>query len=525
MEISVEEEGLKYRKPRWSRRAALNVLGIGGALAVAGQGRRVLKSEPASAPPMDPYYPSDHAIEAAAAPRFAHGTDTVARENSRPGVRDFTLTSHRFGDDKHSQVAGYASSTSVAPGEALAFHVSVSPAQEYRIQVFRVGHYAGAGARLVAASPWLPGRTQQAPVVVPDTRMVSCDWAAGWRLPVGRDWVSGCYLALLTNAKGWCRWVPFVVREPDRPAGGLVVVPTSTYQAYNMWPRDRHTGASLYYGFDASGRTVSARRSTAVSHDRPYSGTGLPIYAELDLGFAQWIERNGADVTYASSEDLDSGRVEPARYRAVIFCGHDEYWTASMRRRVVAARDGGTSLVFLSANNCYWRIRYGISNRQPDERIVACTKSKPRAGRIPLMTQWRRARSPEQSFIGAQYVSMVDGHSDLVVRNSQHWFWAGTGLRDGDRVPRVVWREADQVMPDVPVPWPQQHTLLASSPYRHQGEPQRADTTLYRAPSGAWVFAAGSMGWTAALQKEGIADERLQQATRNLLDRVLGARG
>lgn len=449
----------------------------------------------------------------------------MVRENSRPGVKNFDLTTRRFGDDKHGQIAGYASSTSVAPGGVVSFHVSVAPVQEYQVQVFRVGHYGGAGARLVAASPWLPGRTQPAPVVAPDTRMVSCGWVDGWRLQVGRDWVSGYYLALLTNATGWCRWVPFVVREPDRPAGGLVVLPTSTYQAYNMWPRDGRTGASLYYGYNAFNRSVSARRATAVSHNRPYSGNGLPKYAELDIFFAHWIERNGTDITYATSEDLHAGRVEPGRYRAVIFCGHDEYWTTSMRRRVVAARDHGTSLVFLSANNCYWRVQYGLPDRQPDERIVACTKSMPRSGRIPLMTQWRRAHSPEQSLIGAQYVSMVDGYSDLVVRNSHHWFWAGTGLRDGDRIPRVVWGEADQVMPDVPVPWPQQHDVLASSPYRDKGEPRRADTTLYRAPSGAWVFAAGSMGWTAALQTEGVADERLQQATRNLLDRVLGVRG
>ncbi|MDM4721986.1 hypothetical protein QTQ03_21215 [Micromonospora sp. WMMA1363] len=446
----------------------------------------------------------------------------VVRENSQPGTPGFSLSGKRFGDDKKAQIAGYASSTSVAPGEDLDFHVSVATAQEYRIHVYRVGQYGGSGGRLIAVSPWLPGHTQQAPIVDPETRMVRCGWTAGWRLRVGRDWVSGYYLALLTNAAGWCRWVPFLVRDPGRPAAGLVIVPTSTYQAYNMWPYDQRTGASLYYGFDSSGRKVSSRRAAAVSHDRPHTGSGVPSQATQDIGFTQWIERYGADVTYASSEDLDGGRVDLTRYRAVIFCGHDEYWTVAMRQRAVAARDSGTSLVFLSANNCYWRIRYGLSDRAPDGRIVACSKSMPRAGQdIPLMTQWRHAGSPEQTFIGAQYVSMVDGYADLVVQDSGHWFWAGTGVRDGDRIPRVIWGEADQVMPDVPVPSSRENGVLASSPYVRKGNQQHAHTTLYRAPSGSWVFAAGSMGWTAALQSGESADERIQQATRNLLDRLL----
>ncbi|MFC4020786.1 N,N-dimethylformamidase beta subunit family domain-containing protein [Micromonospora sp. GCM10011542] len=450
----------------------------------------------------------------------------MTRENSRAGTRGFSIANQRFGDDKQAQIAGYASATSVAPGEDLDFHVSVAPAQEYRIQVYRLGHYDGMGARLITASPWLPGRTQQAPSVDPETGMVRCDWAPGWRLRVDRSWVSGYHLALLTSAEGWCRWVPFLVREPEPAAAGLVIVPTSTYQAYNMWPEDGSTGANLYYGFDPSRQKIPTLRSAAVSHDRPYGNTGLPALADRDIGFAQWIERIGADVSYATSEDLDRGRVDPARYRAVIFCGHDEYWTVEMRRRVAAARDSGTSLVFLSANNCYWRIRYGAADGQPDERTVACSKTmKFSDGRVPLMTQWRRAGSPEQSLIGAQYVSVVDGYADLVVQDSKHWFWAGTGLRDGDTIPRVVWGEADQVMPGVTVPSPREHTVLARSPYRRKGKTQNSDTTLYQAPSGAWVFAAGTMGWTAALQAEGFADERLQQATRNLLDRVLASPG
>jgi hypothetical protein len=352
--------------------------------------------------------------------------------------------------------------------------------------------------------------------------MVQCDWDGGWRLRVGRDWASGFYLALLTNAAGWCRWVPFVVRDLRPATAGLVVLPTSTYQAYNMWPYDGRVGASLYYGFDSSGKTIATGRASAVSHDRPYRDTGLPHLAEHDIGFIQWTEQHGDDVSYATSEDLEAGRVDLGRYRAVVFCGHDEYWTVAMRRAAAAARDSGTSLIFLSANNCYWRVRYGSSDRRRDERVVSCTKVSPRPGQpVPLMTQWRKAGSPEQELIGAQYVSVVDGYAPLVVRSDQHWFWAGTGLRDGDEIANVVWGEADQTMRGGRLPQARGLVTLANSLYPRKGETHQHHTTLYQAPSGAWVFAAGSLGWTRMLYATGFADARIQQATRNLINRVL----
>ena len=50
----------------------------------------------------------------------------------------------------------------------------------------------------------------------------------------------------------------------------------------------------------------------------------------------------------------------------------------------------------------------------------------------------------------------------------------------------------------------------------------------YQAPSGAWVFAAGTIGWSLGLDAYGaraVPDVRLQQTTANVLDAfVSGAR-
>ncbi|SCL49482.1 hypothetical protein GA0070608_0535 [Micromonospora peucetia] len=507
---------------RPSRRRTLGMIGAvgaAGAAALVGVGWR-LEGRPAA--PTDPHYPGD--LVGAGTPGPAQRTPgrfPVALENSQPGAAGFRLTGHRFGTDRSGEISGYASATSIAPGEELVFRVSVAPAQQYRGTVFRIGHYGGAGARMMTQGPWLDGTTQPAPTVSAETGAVSCAWSPGWRLRIGPDWVSGQYLALLSTASGHHHWVPFVVRGPARTGGALVVIPTSTYQAYNQWPLDGRTGASLYYGHAGTSRRSTAHRSRAVSHDRPYAESGLPHLAADDIGFVQWAEAQGHDLTYATSEDLHAGRIDPGRHQAVIFPGHDEYWSARMRTAVVTARNGGTSLVFLGANNCYWRIRYGVDDH--DERLVRCDKvDKPHNGVVPATPKWRKTGSPEQHLIGSQYVSVVDGRAPLVVRASGHWFWAGTGVRDGDSIPDVVWGEADQRMPGVGGPRAVEQVQLADSPFHRKGTAQRQHTQLYRARSGAWVFAAGSLGWTRALHDPAIADPRVDRATRNLIHRVLG---
>lgn len=456
----------------------------------------------------------------ATTPRPAAGSGAVVVENTRPGAAGFRLTGHRFAQDGPGEIAGYVHATSVAPGAELRFQVSVAQPQKYRITLFRLGHYRGAGARQVAVSPWLDGVPQAPPSVDPETGAVRCDWRPGWRPTVPPRWVSGLYLALLASASGHHQWIPFVVRPPVAGGAALVVLPTSTWQAYNRWPEDGRTGASLYYGFDRAGRRSGECRARAVSHDRPYAGCGVPALADHDIGFVRWVERLGLDLGYATSEDLHTGRVDPARFRAVVFPGHDEYWSAPMRQAVVAARDAGTSLVFLGANNCYWRIRYGADDR--DDRLVRCAKeSRPASGPMPPTTRWRTAGHAEQQFLGAQYVSTVDGYAPLVVRAAGHWFWAGAGVRDGDLIPEVVWGEADRRSARFPGPEATEQALLAESPYRHQGAPQVQQSRLYRAASGAWVFAAGSLGWTRVLADPAVADARLARATVNLLNRVV----
>ncbi|MFI7219445.1 N,N-dimethylformamidase beta subunit family domain-containing protein [Micromonospora maritima] len=488
---------------RLRRRTALGLLLGGASAAVIG--------------PVDPVLGRHHGT-----PPARRQVPPVERENRAPGEPWWPPRGGRAADDRRRQIQGYASTTSVAPGGVIDFHVAVDTAGRFRVSVHRLGWYAGAGARTMLTSPELGGVPQPVPVADPTTGALDCRWPVSWRLPVPRNWVSGLYQAVFTSAAGWRSSTPFVVRDDRRAAPLCVVLPVTTWQAYNQWPRDRRVGRSLYNGYRPDGRRDPALRARAVSFDRPYADAGLPTHFDRDEDAIRWLERNRYDVSYATSLDLHSGRLDPSRHRGLVFCGHDEYWSAEMRRATEAGLAAGTSLVFLGANSVYWHARVRAGRNGRPDRLVECAKTPPDPGADasgPTVT-WRDLDRPEQALLGVQYNGIVREPQPLVVRAAEHWVWAGTGVADGDRVPGVVDGEADGVNAGVFRP---AGTTLSSSPYpAQQGGRRLQSTSVYETPGGAVVFASGTLGWTMALDRRGHRDPRIERATANVLDRIVG---
>ncbi|WP_405725014.1 phosphoribosylamine--glycine ligase [Streptomyces sp. NBC_01537] len=441
----------------------------------------------------------------------ASSGETVPHPRRSPGPRS--------SDDVRRQIKGFASAGAVAPGEAIDFRVTVDPPQQFGIDIYRIGHYGGDGAAQVTTSPRLSGIVQPSPLAA--GRTISCHhWWQSWRLQVPAHWKTGAYVAVLTTDDGYRSHVPFTVRDPHAVADLLLLLPDVTWQAYNLYPEDGRTGASLYHAWDSHGRLLGeADAAVTVSFDRPYAGAGLPLHVGHAYDFIRWAERYGYDLAYADARDLHAGRVDPAHYRGMVFPGHDEYWSAPMRRAVEDARDQGTSLVFLSANSMYWQVELGPSPAGEPDRLLSCRKRRrdPR-GRTAL---WRDLGEPEQLVLGIQYAGRVPEPSPLVVRNADHWLWEATGAAEGDQLPGLVAGEADRYFPRTPLPDSTDRILLAHSPYEDaNGRRRHQETSLYQAPSGALVFASGTFAWSPALDRPGHVDTRVQRATANLLDRI-----
>src|SRR5207244_12046269 len=119
----------------------------------------------------------------------------IQRENALPGSPNWRLRRATPG-----AIDGYASQVSLVPGDELDLHVSTSPAARYRVEVYRVGWYAGAGARLVGCVPGCASDETGTPRPDPGPDG-NGETVAGRpvtdELPVPADAVSGSYVANL----------------------------------------------------------------------------------------------------------------------------------------------------------------------------------------------------------------------------------------------------------------------------------------------------------------------------------------
>jgi hypothetical protein len=471
----------------------------------------------------------------------------VQRENARPGTREWRLT--RPAMDR--EIEGYASRTSVNRGDTISLFVHTTDSS-YRIDVYRMGWYGGMGARLIAGPIIRHGVSQPMPSMDSRTGFIECAWIDPYSMTAGsqanqEEWVSGIYLAkLTTEASGAQAYIIFVVRDDERPSDFLFQSSVTTYQAYNNW------GGKSLYDFNSAGG-----RAHLVSFNRPYARSGNPAAAYgngagdfvtnnavpptdasspsgWEYNMVRWLEREGYDVSYSTNIDTHADGRLLERHKGWLSVGHDEYWTWHMRAHVEAARDRGVNLAFFSGNVCYWQIRLepSLLTGEPHRTIVsykddALMRDPYALGgadhRKQLTVRWRDppVNRPEESLIGVMYDgNPVDG--DIIITKPDHWTMAGTELRAGDRLPRLLGYEADRTFGAAPTGM----TILAQSPYEFEGRSHVAHMASYTLSDGTTVFAAGTIQWSWGLDDFNAPDLRLsslnpgaQQITRNVLTR------
>ena len=157
-------------------------------------------------------------------------------------------------------ISGYADQASLNRGGTITLFVSTGQ-PTYTIDLYRMGWYGGAGARLIQSFPDLTGQNQPIPAPDAQTGMVDANWQASQQIQTTTNWVSGVYLAKLTASDGSVGYVVFVVRDDSSNADILYQLPVTTWQAYNGW------GGKSLYDYNSPGG-----RASKVSFNRPYDG-------------------------------------------------------------------------------------------------------------------------------------------------------------------------------------------------------------------------------------------------------------
>ena len=467
----------------------------------------------------------------------AQGNPVVV-ENQQLGTNAWDIQSQNglIATDSGGQIKGYASANSVNKGENIAFRVSVKPAQTYTIDVYRIGWYGGLGGRLMQHIGPLNGTTQTTCPVNATTGLIACGWTDSFILSTQATWTSGIYLAVLKNAAGYQNYIIFTVRDDFRVAPLVYQQAVTTYQAYNAYPNDNTTGKSLYafssFGANTIGGSTGAVK---VSFDRPYmdNGAGGDFFS-WEINFIRWMEKSGYDITYTTNIETHTDPARLLNYRGFISSGHDEYWSKAMYDAAVTARDAGVHLGFFGADNVYTQIRFEPSSTGIPNRVIVCYRDAaidPNTNPALETVNWRDAplNRPEQRLLGVQFISQVEWSNgffkNYIVSNAGHWVYAGSGFANGESVRGLLGYEADGYFSSFPAPdaVPGTFVLLSNSPY----SAGTANSSIYQAPSGAWVFSAGTIHWSWALDPYNngwnIVNSKIQIATANIFNRFINA--
>jgi hypothetical protein len=488
---------------------------------------------------------------AAAASPCGATINPVTCENSQTtGVTqssDWDIT-----DAGDSDIQGFSTDISVNAGGSIGFKIDTT-LSAYTIDVYRLGYYGGAGARLWGSNiAHTTPKQQPACLTDPSTLLYDCgNWSLSSTWNVPSTAVSGVYIARLTGTNGDASHITFVVRNDSSTSDVVYQTSDPTWQAYNLYG-----GSDFYQGTNQL--TNSQARAFKISYNRPFatrgSNNGRDFLFSNEYPTIRFMERNGYDVSYISGVDTDRyGATLLKQHKVFMSVGHDEYWSQAQRTNVESARDAGVNLMFLSGNEVYWHTRYetSIDASHTSYRTLVCYKETwddsptdptgeststfrdPRFGTAP------GGGNPENSLTGTMFMANSD---DLAIQVSgaqgKLRLWRGTSLGSVPAstvttlAPHSIGYESDEDIDNGfrPAGLIDLSTTVGSTPQylTDFGSTVVPGTTthhltLYRAASGALVFGAGTIQWGWGLDQDhdgdnsNPADSRMQQATVNVL--------
>ena len=494
--------------------------------------------------------------------------NAIVAENCLPGnpQSEWDVSTGDAGDPT---IQGFATDISVNQGGTISFKIKTD-ARAYSINIYRMGYYAGMGARKVATikpSAALP-QTQPACLTNPAAGLVDCgNWAvsASWQVPASAT--SGIYFAhLIRTDTGGDSHIVFIVRNDSGRSAILFQTGDESWQAYNYYG-----GGSLYGPSSASFDLNN--RAFKVSYNRPFSTRSFGDESATwvfgsEYPMVRWLESNGYDVSYFTGVDAARSGSLIKIHKIYMTSGHDEYWSGPQRANVEAARDAGVNMAFFTGNEVFWKTRWenSIDGSNTAFRTMTCYKetyngtgtlyqkdpSDPPTWtgtwRDPSMSPPADGGRPENALTGTLFTVNgpgSDNNGNLSIQvpaaDGKMRFWRNTavaslGSNSTYTLPSgTLGYEWDEDVDNGARPagaFPLSTTtytlttdLLLDFGGTYGAGKATHHLMMYRAPSGALVFGAGTVQWAWGLDDNHDdpfgdnqnPDRNMQQATVNLL--------
>ncbi len=428
------------------------------------------------------------------------------------------------------QIEGYASTTSLMPGETIDFHVSASLPCAAHLSIYKVGAKDVCLHEQAVKLDLQPIRQRAS--------AIGCDWPSSYCFIVPEDWTSALYRAEFSHTEISDKELVkifFVVKSvlPGTTSSIIFQSAVTTSQAYNPWPTT-YPGESIY-------ESDSPTRNRKVSFNRPHHLLQPEFNYNREVQFIRWLERNGLPVEHCTSIDLHADANLLDHYQLLLSVGHDEYWSLEMRNQVERFIQNGGNVAFFSGNTCWWQVRFEDNNR-----TMVCYKSMvedPLVGEdnSRVTINWTDAPvcRPENFLTGVGFLNgagtWLKGAQqtkgmDYKVRFADHWVFAGTDLKNGDSFggnEKILGHETDACdfievggVPQVTGKdgTPANFVILATADlrdWRSSGRGGYATMGLYR--RNGTVFNAATIDWWRALNHSGSPEN---QITRNIITRL-----
>jgi hypothetical protein len=484
----------------------------------------------------------------------------VYEPSLQPGDYDVCLSKRGFGSKRvratlgtgipvqfrllSDRLLGYAWPKWCRSGEPVQFRVhAVEP---YKLGLWRYGQRK----EFVRNVGWYDNHGPRAVMqTLPDGHFV--EQGVGWdngfglhRQVIAAPDRSGLYYFHARGESGAFFSFPLVV-APARPTARLAVLAsTNTWNAYNHFGgRSNYILAARMieepivnaksdlprYKLADYGEWNSADDFAPLSFDRPEPANFVPANTECNdpiegrqachLAPAEWrllgwLERQGYAYDLYADYQLHAGLLDLDAYRVLILNTHPEYWSEEMYRTVKRwVFERGGRLMYLGGNGLNCKIEYldGGSALRCFNRWPAGYESR-----------FHHQVESEASLLGVVYSDPgAMTVAPFAVEEPEHWIFAGTGLKKGDRFGTrtlherygdgASGHETDKISPSSPT---------NVRPLAHGLNPDEGGAHLvyFETPGGGAVFSAGSITYPTAL----MCDAPTSTITDNVLRRLLG---
>jgi N,N-dimethylformamidase len=372
---------------------------------------------------------------------------------------------------------------------------------------------------------------------------------------------SGLYYLHVEGESGATFAFPWVV-APAQPSSPIAVLAsTNTWNAYNNFggrsnyinaeglPATPTINARLDLVRYASTRAYNAwgfpdERYQPLSFERPEPGNNLALsdvvtdpirgrqqchLAPAEWRLLGWLEREGFGYDLYSESQLHFGQLNLDAYRVLILSTHPEYWSRTMYEKVKTwVHERGGRLLYLGGNglNCEVELL--------DEATMKCNSQlvssdggvamrDPNNPDILYESRMHRRVENEAGLLGVIYTDPgVMTAAPYVVRQADHWVFAGTGLHNGDQFgeaslhERIPGGASGHETDKLSAYSPPGALLLAKGANIDDGG---AEMVIYETASGGATFAVGSITWPASI----LVDPHVARITANVITRFLQA--